>query len=338
MPALRRTLFVAFLLCTLSACHVSDWALWGPIGKPPKDAYEVARIRDIAYYDGKGADSYRHKLDVYVPKGKKDFPVVLLVHGGAWMVGDNRCCGLYSTVGEYLASQGIGAVLPNYRLSPGVKHPEHIKDVARAFAWTKSHVGEQGGDANKLFVLGHSAGGHLVALLATDEKFLQAHGLKTADIKGVIGVSGVYKIPAGDTDVELGGSTPLGVRLDEMTPLRGESSSRDPKAPENKGMHVRVNVFGPVFGDDAKIRADASPITHVRPGLPPFLFLNAEKDLPLLPGMAKEMHEALLKQGCASTLLKIDGRNHNSVLFKAVTPDDPAARVIVQFIRENAGR
>ena len=96
-------------------------------------------LRDVAYYDDAQADAHRHKLDLYLPKGQKDFPVVVFVHGGAWMLGDNRCCGLYSSVGEFLASQGIAAVLPNYRLSPSVKHPEHIKDVARALLDQESH-------------------------------------------------------------------------------------------------------------------------------------------------------------------------------------------------------
>ena len=132
--------WLACSLLALTACRVTDLPLWRPLDPPPVDAYEVSRVRDIAYHDHADADSYRHKLDLFVPKGRKDFPVVVLIHGGAWMVGDNRCCGLYSSIGEYLASQGIGAVLPNYRLTPSVKHPEHIRDAACAFAWTKNHI------------------------------------------------------------------------------------------------------------------------------------------------------------------------------------------------------
>ena len=103
-------------------CRVTDVPLWRPAGPPPAAAFQVERVRGLAYYSGPGADAHRHRLDLFLPRGKKDYPVVLLVHGGAWMLGDNRCCGLYSSVGEFLAGQGIGAVLPNYRLSPGVKH------------------------------------------------------------------------------------------------------------------------------------------------------------------------------------------------------------------------
>src|SRR5207253_1096205 len=101
-----------------------------------------------------------------------------------------------------------------------------------------------------------------------------------------------------------------GVRLNEMAPLRGGSATTDSKDAPKPGLAVSINVFGPAFGDDAKVRADASPITHVKRGLPPFLLLSAERDLPLLPDMAKEMHQELVKHGCASKLLKIEGRNH----------------------------
>src|SRR5207248_8763424 len=113
--------------------------LWGPPA-PPRNAFEVEHVRDVAYYRGPDADPSRHRLDLFLPKGLQDYPVVLLVHGGAWMMGDNRCCGLYPAVAECLARQGVGAVLPNYRLSPGVRHPDHVKDVARALAWVRAHV------------------------------------------------------------------------------------------------------------------------------------------------------------------------------------------------------
>jgi acetyl esterase/lipase len=328
-----RVLIVALALSALPACRVTDVPLWGPTETGPSDAVE--RIRDISYYDGPQADPGRHKLDLFLPKGKTDYPVVVLVHGGAWTMGDNRCCGLYSSVGEFLASQGIGAVLPNYRLSPGVKHPEHIKDLARAFAWTRNHIAEHGGRTDEIFLMGHSAGGHLVALLAADEKYLKAEGCRGADIKGVIGLSGVYRIPPGKTDVRLGGHSEDSFRLDEMTPLRGVSAASRPTEGESGGgLPVTINVFGPVFGEDAQARLDASPLHYVRPGLPPFLFLNAEKDLPLLPKMAEEMHEALLKNGCDSRLLRIERRNHNSLCFLAIEPNDPAAKEILEFIRD----
>ena len=99
---------------------------------PANRTYEVETKRDLTYYDGAAADKKKHKLDLYLPKGKTDFPVVLFVHGGGWVFGDKNFFGVYEGIGKMFARHGIGAVVTNYRLSPGVKHPEHIKDVARA--------------------------------------------------------------------------------------------------------------------------------------------------------------------------------------------------------------
>jgi acetyl esterase/lipase len=157
--------------------------------------YEVTSMKDLTYYDGAEKDKAKHQLDLYLPKDKKDFPVLFFVHGGAWVHGDKGFMKLYSDVGRYYASQGIAAVIINYRLSPGVKHPEHIKDVARAFAWTVKNIEKYGGRPDQIFISGHSAGGHLVALLATDESYLKAEEVSFKNIKGVMPISGVYEIP-----------------------------------------------------------------------------------------------------------------------------------------------
>jgi len=153
------------------------------------EKFEVTVKTDIAY----GTDKERNILDVYIPKGVKKAPVVFFVHGGAWVFGNKS---VFSGPGKMLAEQGIVAVSTNYRLSPKVKHPEHIKDIAKAFAWTVDHVAEYGGDPGKICLTGHSAGGHLVALLATDESYLKAEKKSFADIRGVAPISGVFTIDA----------------------------------------------------------------------------------------------------------------------------------------------
>jgi acetyl esterase/lipase len=334
LPILRRLPVALVLLCIVAAgCRVTNLPLWKAPEPPAPDACQVEVVRDVAYRTDPEADDHRHRLDLFLPRGKKDFPVVVLVHGGAWMVGDNRCCGLYSSVGEFLASQGVAAVLPNYRLSPGSKHPEHVRDVARAFAWTHAHIAEFGGRPDQLFLVGHSAGGHLVALLTTDEKYLRAEGLQSADVKGVVAVSGVYRVPPGKMAVALGGDLSQSFGIDEVAPLRGDGGWDWMRRLGLPGLPLRLNVFGPAFGDDPEERADASPVNHVRPGLPPFLILSAENDLPTLPEMAEEFHGALLDQGCDARLLKVAARNHNSILFRAVEPEDAVARAVLEFIR-----
>jgi acetyl esterase/lipase len=334
----RRALLCAVALGVLNlpACRVGEVRLWSP-PPTPGPAFEVERVRDVAFYQGPDADPVRHRLDLFLPKGARDCPVVVLVHGGAWVIGNNRCSGLYTSVGEFLAGQGVVAALPNYRLSPAVKHPEHVKDVARAVAWVHRHVAARGGRPDLLFLAGHSAGGHLVSLLATDEQYLKAEGLSSADVKGVISLSGVYDLPEGSLPVTLGGSSVRSFRFDELMPLRGVWSNSWPSLEGLGGIPLWVDVFGPAFGDDAKVRKQASPRRHIHPGLPPFLILCAEKDLPHLTGMAKVFHQALRKQGCDARLAIIPGCNHNSIVFRAVQTENPAAKAMLEFICDRSG-
>jgi acetyl esterase/lipase len=153
--------------------------------------HAVEEVRGLVYYQGDDADAVRHKLDLYLPKGRKDYPVLFFVHGGAWRSGNKN---LYGPIGRTFARNGVGAVIINYRLSPKFKHPAHIQDVARAFAWTHRNIGKYGGKQDRIFVCGHSAGGHLVALLACDESHLKAEKLTCKAIRGMVPLCGVYTI------------------------------------------------------------------------------------------------------------------------------------------------
>jgi acetyl esterase/lipase len=323
-------LAVAAILVAIG-CRVTDLPIWNPIEPIAADHFAVTVERDIVYRDGEGADKMRNSLDLYLPKGAKDYPVLVLVHGGAWVIGDNRCCGLYPSIADFLARRGIGVVMPNYRLSPWVKHPEHVKDVARAIAWTKSHLGAMGGRTDKLFLAGHSAGGHLVALVTTDPTYLRAEKLSEKDIAGVVGISGVYRIPDGKFAVAFGGDSGKSFRFDEISPMR---SKRDLGKPtEGAGIPLTVDVFSPAFGDSAIARQAASPVVHARPGLPPFLLINADHDLPTLADMSKEFAAVLTEHGVDARLMTAENRNHNTVMFRAIEESDPVARALLDFIR-----
>lgn len=155
---------------------------------------EVEKHRNIPYNSEPGADPVRHKLDLFVPKGAKDGPMMVFVHGGSWRSGNKD---LYGALGETFAKQGVSTAIINYRLSSTkgeIKHPDHIKDVAKAFSWVKSNAKKYGGSPEKIYVSGHSAGGHLVALLATDPQYLKAEKCATTDVRGVMALSGVYQI------------------------------------------------------------------------------------------------------------------------------------------------
>jgi acetyl esterase/lipase len=157
---------------------------------------EVEVSKDIAYCEGSEEDAAKHKLDIYVPKGKTNAPVLFFVHGGAWKSGDRSN---YVPLGNRYALGGLVTVVPSYRLAPKHPHPAQIKDVAAAFAWTVRHIAEHGGDTNRIYVAGHSAGGHLVALLSLDADYLAKYQLSPKAIRGVLAWSGVYNLTTGES-------------------------------------------------------------------------------------------------------------------------------------------
>ena len=153
--------------------------------------YEVDIQRDIPYYTGADADPVRHLLDLYRPLGRENYPVLMFIHGGAWVSGSKEDV---ANFGPAFASRGIGVVTVNYRLSPTVTHPAHIEDIARAFAWVAENIADYGGDPSRIIVGGHSAGGHLASLLTFDSQYLEAVKHSPDEIAGVLSVSGVYWI------------------------------------------------------------------------------------------------------------------------------------------------
>jgi acetyl esterase/lipase len=228
----------------------------------------VAQI-DVAY----GKDPLQ-KLDIYAPRDAKDAPIVLFFHRGEWSKGD-KSEAAYKP--KFLNDNGIVFISANYRLSPAVKHPAHIQDVASAVRWVYDHAGQFGGSPKKIVVMGHSAGCHLVTLLTLDPRYLPEVKLRPSDLCGVVAWSGgaydlVEKVKAGGT-------------------------------------------YGPyihqAFGDSEAAWRDASPVNHVGDAktLPPFLFISVERGN--ASTLAAEKLAGLIRdaKGRATTRL-IEGRTH----------------------------
>ena len=151
--------------------------------------------RDITYTEGEPGDEGKHKLDLYIPldkpAGKQNAPVLVFLHGGNWMTGDRS---LYVALGNRLARAGIAVAIPSYRLMPNNPHPAQMEDAAAALDWVVRHIQQYGGDPKRIYVSGHSSGGHLAALLGLDGAYLKPFGLSPDNIRGVIAMSGVYDV------------------------------------------------------------------------------------------------------------------------------------------------
>jgi arylformamidase len=244
----------------------------------------VEITRNIQYAARENTGSNLTSLDIYAPKNVQKAPVMIMIHGGGWQIGDKQNRGLNDNKIPFFSENGFVYLSINYRLSPAVKHPAHIEDVAEAVSWVYENIGKYGGDPNKIFVMGHSAGAHLAALVATDERRLKKHGKDLSVIKGVILLDGAgYDIPP-----QMKGLSFFGGILREMY----------------------VNAFT----TDENIQKDASPYYHIGKGknIPPFLIFTAGGRIASV-NQSKKMVEALQKAGVqAETIDDID-KNHGSI-------------------------
>lgn len=134
----------------------------------------------------------RQKLDVYEPTGainRQARPVVVFFYGGGWEAGDRAG---YRFVAHALTSQGFVAVIPDYRVYPEVRFPEFVHDAAQAVRWTTDNIERFGGDPREIFLMGHSAGAHIAAMLTLDPEYLRQARVAPSALRGTIGLAGPY--------------------------------------------------------------------------------------------------------------------------------------------------
>lgn len=162
---------------------------------------DVVIQRDVIY-----DPTQKLALDVYRPRDARHAPVVVFFYGGSWKSGKRPW---YRWVGEALAQRGLVVVIPDYRLWPKVRLDGFMQDAAHAVAWTRAHATDYGGDPASMFLMGHSAGAHIGALLATDAHWLAAVGMQPRQLDGFIGLAGPYDfLPLTDADfIDMFGST-----------------------------------------------------------------------------------------------------------------------------------
>ncbi len=145
------------------------------------------RVGDLAY-----GPLPRQRLDIYRPAGAAPpggWPVVVFFYGGSWNSGERA---QYGFVGAALASRGMLTLVADYRLYPEVRFPAFLADSALALTWGLTHAADHGGNPQRVFVMGHSAGAYNAAMLALDPRWLAATGHAPKELAGFIGLAGPY--------------------------------------------------------------------------------------------------------------------------------------------------
>jgi acetyl esterase/lipase len=191
-PLLMLPLLLGLLLPLSGCATVGLWAANLP------SAFDSTTIkRDIAY-----GDQPAHKLDIYIPAGLAPLAgheVVVYLYGGRWSSGDKSD---YPFVASAFAGKNYLAVVPNYRQYPAVKFPDFAHDIARALAWVNQNIKSYGGNPQRVHVVGHSAGAHLGALVASDARYLRPYDLTPKQaMASFIGLAGPYAFEPEDADL-----------------------------------------------------------------------------------------------------------------------------------------
>lgn len=247
----------------------------------------------------------RHVLDIYAPADAKALPVVFWIHGGGWQTGDKSDVQIKPQV---FNDRGFVFVSPNYRLWPQVEMGDLIRDVAKALGWVHKNIAQHGGDPQRIFVMGHSAGAQLAALLCIDHRYLAAEGVPADVLKGCVPVDGdTYDIPAIITTAE------LRARVHEL-PL-----------PE-QGHRVK-------FGNDPKKHLDFSAVTHVASGkkIPPFLILHVAGH-PDVSAQARRLAMVLEKAQVPVRVFGAPETTHTKLSADLGKPEDPATAELLKFV------
>lgn len=256
-------------------------------------ADEMRDFRDLPYA---GTKNSRQTLDVYAPLKGKGHPVAFWIHGGGWQAGNKT---EVHAKPKAFVDRGFVFVSAGYRLLPEATIGQMAEDLAKALRWVREHAGEYGGDPDTIFVMGHSAGAQLAALLCTDPRYLKAEGLSMSMLKGCVPVDGdTYDVPT---------------QIATVTAKTAE-------------------IYRRKFGDEAS-QKNLSPVTHVASGkgIPPFLILHVAGH-PETGGQSRRLAQSLRDAGVSVRVVAAEGKDHSTINSGLGTPDDAPSTALFEFV------
>jgi len=278
-----RTRFQVLIVAAVVTASSVSWAQRPGQGRPVPE--NVTAYRDLEYVPG---GHERQKLDLYVPKDAKGkLPVILWIHGGAWMAGSKDGCPALP-----FTKEGYAVASCNYRLSQHAVFPAQIEDCKAAVRFLRANAEKYQLDAEHLGVWGASAGGHLVALLGTSGEVKELEGA-SGDLKQSSRVQAVVDWFGPSDFTKMGGN---------------HNDTRSPEA----------RLIGGAVQDNKDKVAKADPITYVSKDDPPFLIMHGDQDNTVPYNQSELLEAALKKAGVEVTLVKVEGAGHG---FGAKSPE-----------------
>lgn len=260
-------------------------------------AAQIKVAKDVDY--GKKQGKVSNQLNVYYPAdtlAKKG--VVIFIHGGSWSGGKKET---YWWLGRNLARKGLVAVMINYGLAPDQQYAQMAADCATAVTWVSQHISQYGGDTGRIFLMGHSAGGHLAELINADPEYLNTAGFK-GKVKGVI--------------------------LDDAFGLDMNEYLSKAEHDDNYYNFLRT------FTENPEIWTKASPLHYVEHIENPHLIFYGEKTYPAIQIQSERMQKQLTAQQIPSSIYVIKGKKHVGMISQMIFGSNQLYKKILDFIAQ----
>jgi arylformamidase len=264
----------------------------------PAPAALDRRASGVSYDSLPGIDPQLTSLDIYAPASGDRLPVILFVHGGGWAIGDKQRVALKPAA---FNQQGFVFISVNYPLVPEITVDGQAQELARAVAWVYENAAQFGGDPAHIFLMGHSAGAHLVSLVGTDPSYLQQAGLDLNALSGVVSLdTRAYDIPRMFQEEQVG-----------------------------------IRIYRRAFGDDPATWKKLSPITYIQAGsgIPPFAVAYSGQAGVARSSMAEDFVGQLQAAGVQAVLLPAPSKTHKEINQQFGDPDDPVTQAVMAFLR-----
>jgi len=258
---------------------------------------EVLIRKDLAYLDSKNV---RNLLDVYYPENTNEGKDVLVfIHGGSWNSGNKE---MYWFLGKNMARKNVVSVIINYSLSPEFQFEKMASDCAMAIKWVRDSISRFGGRSDRIFVMGHSAGGHLAALINNDPRYFDGIGI-TNPIHGII----------------LNDS--FGLDMYEYLTLAEPDE--------------RTEEFLNAFTKDQENWKTASPMYYLKNVYNPFFIIVGDRTYTAIKLQSKRLLDELLKANKSCEMKTIKGKKHKAMIIQMVFKNNRMYDYILEFMAKS---
>lgn len=255
--------------------------------------------RDILF---RSIDGHALYLDLYQPAANGSAPLVVYIHGGAYRSGDRTShLPLFTDV---LVAGGLAVASIEYRLTTTHRFPAQIEDCTYAVQWLRAHAADYGYDATRIGVWGHSAGGHLAALL------------------GASAASGLFANTDLNAPPTVHAVCSMGGPVDALTFAQYDVADFDNDAEQHAEM-LRMNrdLFGGDPADEPEMAQTANPITYLNESTPPFLIIHGQKDFVIPVAQAEQLERALVAANVETTFVRVNS-NHDLERYERVLAEE----------------